>query len=148
MDHSALSPFEVAAVLVVVATAFGYLNYRLIRLPHTIGLTIMGAVASLVLVGLDAVWPAVGLGQAVQGFLTEIDFRQTLLEGMLSFLLFAGALHVDLGNLLHQIPPPRVCQGPKLVGEFLLAEGDALIRLVVVNGHILDQVDDAAEVPP
>ncbi len=102
MDHSALSPFEVAAVLVVVATAFGYLNYRLIRLPHTIGLTIMGAVASLVLVGLDAVWPAVGLGQAVQGFLTEIDFRQTLLEGMLSFLLFAGALHVDLGNLLRR----------------------------------------------
>ncbi len=102
MTQSPLSAFEVAAILVVVATAFGYLNHRLIRLPHTIGLTIMGAVASLVLVGLDTLWPAAGLGWTVQAFLADVDFRETLLDGMLSFLLFAGALHVDLGNLLRR----------------------------------------------
>lgn len=102
MPHSPFSPFEIAAILVAMATAFGYLNYRVIRLPHTIGLTIMGAVASLILVGIDALWPAAGLGRTVQTFLADVDFRETLLDGMLSFLLFAGALHVDLGNLLRR----------------------------------------------
>ncbi len=97
-----MSPFDVAAVLVVLAAVFGYTNFRLIGLPHTIGLTVMGAAASLAVVGVDALVPGFGLGQAVRGFLAEIDFRTTLMEGLLSFLLFAGALHVDLSVLLRR----------------------------------------------
>ena len=100
MDQSSLNPFDVAAVLVVVAAVFGYVNHRLIRLPHTIGLTVMGAAASLIVVAADAVVPGFGLGDAVRSFLRGIDFYSALMEGMLSFLLFAGALHVDLGMLL------------------------------------------------
>jgi CPA1 family monovalent cation:H+ antiporter len=100
MDQSSLNPFDVAAVLIVVAAVFGYLNHRLIRLPHTIGLTVMGALASLIVVAADAAIPGFGLGDAVRSFLRDIDFHTALMEGMLSFLLFAGALHVDLGMLL------------------------------------------------
>ncbi len=95
-----MNPFDTAAALIVLATVLGYLNYRFVRLPHTIGLTIMGAVASLAVVGADAVFPGAGLGESVRAFLAGVDFPKVLMEGMLSFLLFAGALHVDLGNLL------------------------------------------------
>jgi CPA1 family monovalent cation:H+ antiporter len=97
-----LNAFDAAAVLVVLAAVLGYANYRLIKLPHTIGLTIMGAVASLGVVAADALVPSAGLGQPVRDFLAGIDFHKALMEGMLSFLLFAGALHVDLGNLMQR----------------------------------------------
>jgi CPA1 family monovalent cation:H+ antiporter len=95
------SPFEAAAVLIVLATLLGYLNYRFIGLPHTIGLTVMGAIASLALVAIDRVTP-LSLAEAEQSLLHSIDFSDTLLNGMLSFLLFAGALHVNLGRLLER----------------------------------------------
>jgi CPA1 family monovalent cation:H+ antiporter len=100
MQEHALSIFQVAAVLVVLAALFGYVNYRLIGLPHTIGLTIMGALASLAVVAADFVVPGAGLGAAIRSFLQGIDFHTALMQGMLSFLLFAGALHVDLSLLL------------------------------------------------
>lgn len=93
---------DAAAILVVLAAVLGYVNYRLIGLPHTIGLTIMGAGASLLVVAADVLVPGQGPGHAIRGFIAGIDFSTALLDGMLSFLLFAGALHVDLGNLLQR----------------------------------------------
>lgn len=95
MNQQGLSPFDAAAVLIVLAAALGYLNHRLFKLPSSVGLTIMGAVASLLVIAFDAMMPGSTLAPTVEGFLTGIDFHETLMEGMLSFLLFAGALHVD-----------------------------------------------------
>lgn len=95
------NPFETAAILVVLATVLGYLNHRFIGLPHTIGLTVIGAFASLAVVAIDAVLP-VRLDDAERSLLQSIDFSDTLLNGMLSFLLFAGALHVELSSLLER----------------------------------------------
>jgi len=95
MNAAALSPFDAAAILIVLAAALGYLNHRLLGLPSSVGLTIMGAVASLLVVGIDYLLPASSLSERVTGFLAGIDFHSTLMDGMLSFLLFAGALHVD-----------------------------------------------------
>jgi len=102
MEQTNLTPIDAAAVLVVLAAVFGYINHRLFKLPHTIGLTIMGALASLIVVAADALIPGFAPGQAVRGFLRGIDFETALMEGMLSFLLFAGALHVDLAILLRR----------------------------------------------
>ncbi|MFQ5775758.1 MAG: cation:proton antiporter [Kiloniellaceae bacterium] len=99
MAQNALTPLDAAAVLVVLAALFGYLNHRALKLPHTIGLTIMGALASLAVVAADALVPGIGPGRAVRAFLQGIDFRAALMDGMLAFLLFAGALHVDLSTL-------------------------------------------------
>ncbi len=102
MEETGLNPIDAAAVLVVLAAVFGYVNHRLFKLPHTIGLTIMGALASLAVVTADALIPGFAPGHAVRGFLRGIDFHAALMEGMLAFLLFAGALHVDLSMLLRR----------------------------------------------
>lgn len=91
--------FDLAAAVVALAAAFGYLNHRFVHLPHTIGLVAIGLAVSLAMMAVDAVMPGLGLGDAVRGVLADIDFSNALLEGMLSFLLFAGALHVDLDAL-------------------------------------------------
>ena len=97
-----MDAFDAAAILIVLAAALGYLNHRVVGLPHTIGLVIMGAVASLAMVGADALFPGAGLGASVRAYLQGIDFHDALMNGMLSFLLFAGALHVDLDALLQR----------------------------------------------
>jgi CPA1 family monovalent cation:H+ antiporter len=97
-----MTPLDVAAILIVLAAVFGYVNYRIIGLPHTMGLTVMGAVASIAVVALDAALPGLGLGHGVRVFFAGIDFRTALMDGMLAFLLFAGALHVDLSLILRR----------------------------------------------
>lgn len=99
MTAQSLSPFDAAAILIVLAAALGYLNHRVFKLPSSVGLTIMGAVASLMVVGADYVLPSSNLSEIVTGFLTGLDFHTTLMDGMLSFLLFAGALHVDWSEM-------------------------------------------------
>lgn len=99
MNAPAMSPFDAAAVLIVLAAVLGYLNHRYLRLASTIGLTLMGAIASLLVVAIDRVLPASTVAEEVTAFLAGIDFHATLMEGMLSFLLFAGALHVDWSEM-------------------------------------------------
>jgi CPA1 family monovalent cation:H+ antiporter len=91
----ALTPFDAAAILIVLAAILSYFNFRFLKLPSSIGLTIMGAVASLIVVGLDRMLPNSTVSHQVVGFIAGIDFHDTLMDGMLSFLLFAGALHVN-----------------------------------------------------
>lgn len=94
-----LSPFDLAALLVVAAAVLGWFNHHFLKLPHVIGLTVMGGLASIALLVTDAFLPGTRLDDWVSGILARIDFTQTLLQGMLSFLLFAGALHVSLDRL-------------------------------------------------
>ena len=93
--------FEIAAVLIVLTALFSYVNYRFIGLPTTVGVMVVSMLVSLGIVGMGAF----GLG-AVQRqsaeILAGIDFNKTLLHGMLSFLLFAGALHIKLDELSGQ----------------------------------------------
>jgi len=97
-----VNAFDVAAILVAAAAVFGYVNHRFLRLPSTSGTLLVALVSSLVVVLIDRVVPGFDLRPAMEGFLGEIDFDQTLMHGLLCFLLFAGALHVDLDGLLEQ----------------------------------------------
>ena len=94
-----VTALEAAAILIVLAATLGYVNHRFLRLPTSVGLTLMGAVASLVVVAVDRLLPSSTLAQDTLAFITGIDFRTTLMDGMLSFLLFAGALHVDWSHM-------------------------------------------------
>ncbi|MGA0599407.1 cation:proton antiporter [Caulobacter sp. KR2-114] len=91
--------FQTAAVVIVAAAAAGYLNHLTVKLPQTIALTLTGAVAALVVALIDQLIPEARLGLSIRGFMDGIDFKTALLNVMLSFLLFAGALHIDLGEL-------------------------------------------------
>ena len=96
---SALSAFDIAAILVVASALLGWFNHHFIKLPHVIGLTVMGALTAIGLMIANAFIPAITLGDWVADILRQLNFTETLLQGMLSFLLFAGALHVDLDRL-------------------------------------------------
>jgi CPA1 family monovalent cation:H+ antiporter len=92
--------FNILAILITLSAVFSYINHRFIRLPTTIGLM---AISLLVSLGLIALGPlGFGLEDDARILLDNIDFDETLLHGMLSFLLFAGALHVNLVDLLRQ----------------------------------------------
>jgi len=91
-----------AALLITLAALFSYLNYRFVRLPNTIGIMIIALIMSLVLLFLGKLgWT--DLIFYTNRILRSIDFHETLMKGMLSFLLFAGALHVNLNDLRKQL---------------------------------------------
>ncbi len=94
-----MSIFTIGAILVGLSALFGYINHRFLHLPHTIGLVVIALCASLSIIGFDLIEPSFQIGQQVTGVLRQIDFNKTLMHGMLSFLLFAGALHADFPAL-------------------------------------------------
>jgi monovalent cation:H+ antiporter, CPA1 family len=96
--------FDAAAVLLVLAAFFGFVNHHLFRLPFTIGLLISGLLASLCVIAVDAVVPAWDLAPTVREAVLSIDFADAVLKGMLSLLLFAGALHTDFAQLRERFP--------------------------------------------
>lgn len=91
---------NLAALIVTLAALFGFINHRWLGLPNTIGLVVIALLASLTTIGLDAVIPGLGFSASVRQALQLLDLSEVLMKGMLSFLLFAGALHVDLAALL------------------------------------------------
>lgn len=95
-----MSAFQIIAWLITLTALFSYLNYRWFKLPATIGVMLIALVVSLGLIGLGAFIPAAHT-QATH-LLTQIDFDDTLMQGMLCFLLFAGALHINLDDLAKQ----------------------------------------------
>ena len=97
-----MTPLDLAAALVCLAAAFGVLNHFLLRLPSTIGLVAIALATSLALMAIDAVVPGFGIDDIVRREVLGIDFADALLQGMLGFLLFAGALHVDFEALRDQ----------------------------------------------
>ena len=93
--------YEITAILMVMTAAFSYINYRMLHMPTTIGVMFISLAISLVIVALS--WVDIDVGQhGVARMLEKIDFNQALLHGMLSFLLFAGAMHIKLEDLTSQ----------------------------------------------
>ncbi len=92
-----MGPFEIAGLLVTLAAVLAYLNHKLLRLPASIGLMLLALLGSLALLVLGLYRPQ--LVEPARHLVESIDFNETLMHGMLGFLLFAGALHVDLADL-------------------------------------------------
>ncbi|WP_237480737.1 cation:proton antiporter [Lichenibacterium dinghuense] len=100
-----MSILDLSAILLTLSAVFGWLNRKVDLLPHAIGLLLMGVAASLVLVAVDAVVPGHRASGALGRVLHQIDFSAVVMDGMLAFLIFAGALHVDVGKLRsHAVP--------------------------------------------
>ncbi len=93
---------QITSALIVLAGAFGAINYLILKLPSAIGILIVALFASFGIMAVDWVWPALGIADEVRAIITGIDFSDALLEGMLGLLLFAGALHVKISDLRGQ----------------------------------------------
>lgn len=109
--------YNTLALLMVVAAVFAYLNHRFLRLPGTIGLMILALVSSLLAIGLGRLGVAGVL--TVSALVRSIDFHTVLMQVMLSFLLFAGALHVDVRALGQE----RAAVGAMATAGTLLSTG-------------------------
>lgn len=90
---------DIAAICLVVTALLAYINYRFVGLPTAIGVMATAMAFSLILVGMDSAGFGHALRQYEESLLRSIDFSDVLMQGMLSLLLFAGALHVDLSEL-------------------------------------------------
>ncbi|WP_422106894.1 cation:proton antiporter [Winogradskyella sp.] len=97
--------YSIATILIVLSAIFGYINVRFLKLPITIGLMLITIIFTMVLVGIAQFDDTLLLRE--KAFINSIDFETVLLDIMLSFLLFAGALHTNFDQL-------RVQRGPIL----------------------------------
>lgn len=95
--RQSMDTFDIAATLLSIAAVFGYINHRCFKLPTTIGVMLMTLATSLGII-LIGVWSA-PLREAAVAIVGQVDFNLALMKCMLCFLLFAGALHVDLNDL-------------------------------------------------
>jgi CPA1 family monovalent cation:H+ antiporter len=95
--------YNIFAVLTVLAALFGYVNHRFIKLPGTIGIMIISLLFSLLVILLGDLQPV--LFAEITRLIKSIDFYTILMKIMLSFLLFAGAIHLDGKNMKSQRTP-------------------------------------------
>ncbi|HRX53155.1 MAG TPA: sodium:proton antiporter [Verrucomicrobiales bacterium] len=92
-----MTVFQIIALLISLTAIFSYLNFRFFKLPATIGVMLIALLMSLALIGAGHFAP--WIHESAVGLTKQIDFNDALMQGMLCFLLFAGAMHIDLSEL-------------------------------------------------
>lgn len=95
--------YAIATILIVLSAIFGYINVKFLELPNTIGLMLITIVFTLVVLGISYFDST--LLDKERELIGSIDFGKLLLDVMLSFLLFAGALHTNFQQLKIQRKP-------------------------------------------
>lgn len=119
-----MSLFEIIATLLSIAAVFSWLNHRYLKLPTTIGLMLIALLCSL---GLLVMPFDSGFQHDLRQMLESIRFDDTLLHGLLSFLLFAGALHVDLHDLARQKWVIAILATASVLGATVIIGGGAYL---------------------
>ncbi|MEO8583606.1 MAG: sodium:proton antiporter [Flavitalea sp.] len=95
--------YSILTLLIVLTATFSYINVRFIKLPSTIGVMLIALVFSLVILGIGKLQPS--FLQHPVSIVASIDFEHLLMRIMLSFLLFAGAIHIDIHALKREMIP-------------------------------------------
>ena len=101
-----MATYQIISIIIFLAAAFAYVNDRWIKLPATIGIMILALFCSLLIVVAGHLVPSLS-GRALH-LVAKINFEQVLLKIMLSFLLFAGALHIDARLLRKEFWPVMI----------------------------------------
>jgi len=92
-----MSVYYIISLLIFFTAIFAYVNDRLIKWPPTIGIMVIALLSSILIVISGNLVP--GISSAARSLVSNINFEQVLMQVMLGFLLFAGALHVDATDL-------------------------------------------------
>lgn len=98
--------YAIASVLIVLSALFGYINVKFLKLPITIGLMLITIIFTIIVVAIGQFDDTLLLRE--KELISQIDFKTVLLDIMLSFLLFAGALHTNFNQLKIQRWPVLV----------------------------------------
>jgi CPA1 family monovalent cation:H+ antiporter len=118
-----MTDFQLAAIVLTLTAALAYLNAKLLRLPSSVGLMAIALVGSLSLLAAGRL--GIDVGHQARSLVTELDFSDTLLHGMLGLLLFAGALHIDVASL-----------GADKLAVAALAIGGTLLSTILIGAAI------------
>jgi CPA1 family monovalent cation:H+ antiporter len=89
--------FHLFSILIVLSAGFAYINFRVLKLPNAIGLMFVSLIFSFFILVLGYYFPTFKESVAIK--MENINFSELLLEGMLSFMLFAGAIHIKFKDL-------------------------------------------------
>jgi CPA1 family monovalent cation:H+ antiporter len=134
-----MTTFQLAALVITLAGALAYVNARVLKLPSSVGLMAIALLGSIVLLGLDATH-VVDLSTRVAALVSQLDFGNTLLHGMLGLLLFAGALHIDITELgMEKLSVGLLALGGTAISAAIVGLGSfAMLRAL---GHDLRLID-------
>jgi CPA1 family monovalent cation:H+ antiporter len=99
LRNARMTTLDLAALLLVLAAVFGYINAKLLHLPRTIAILILALAVSLVLIGAEHIFPEFQGKARLGRILESAHLSEALLDGALSFLLFAGAIEVSFTSL-------------------------------------------------
>ncbi|WP_434980648.1 cation:proton antiporter [Daejeonia sp. YH14] len=92
------------SLLIVLATVFEYINYRLLKLPSTIGIMVIAIFVSVLLILFGEHFLPKTTNH-LHRLISSVDFTEVLMGAMLNFLLFAGGIHVNIKDLKQQMRP-------------------------------------------
>lgn len=120
-----MDALKLISLIIALSAGLAYINIRFLKLPSTIGLMVLSLMVSLLLLVAGTAWP---VGDFVKDMMVQIDFSGFLLDFMLGFLLFAGALHTDVKKLRESKWPILIyATGGILISTFLVAAGIYLL---------------------
>lgn len=117
-----MSPFQLAAVFMVLVAAGSWINARTLKLPREVAMLFVGLLGALALGGMARFEPSLAAFPSAISAISRIDFADTVLGYMLGFLLFAGALQVDLEEMRK-----------RLVSISILATAGVVVSILVVG---------------
>lgn len=95
--------YQIISIIIFLAAMYAYINDRWIKWPPTIGIMVLALFSSVLIVILGNLFPV--FSADIRELVSRIDFGQVLLKIMLSFLLFAGAIHIDAVKLRKEFWP-------------------------------------------
>lgn len=130
------------SILIVIATIFSYINVRFLKLPSTIGIMVIAMISSILLVFIGNIFTAEPLHEFTY-LISRLDFTDLLMGVMLNFLLFAGAIHINISDLKEQKVPVMVFSTLSVVISTFVV-GFALYFLL---NRLLPMVDLHLEIP-
>jgi CPA1 family monovalent cation:H+ antiporter len=98
-----MATYQIISIIILLAAVFAYINDRWIKWPPTIGIMVLALFSSILIVILGNLVPS--FSASALGWVSHIDFGQVLIKIMLSFLLCAGAIHIDAVKLRKEFWP-------------------------------------------
>ena len=113
--------FTISSIVIALSALFGYINVRFLKLPNTIGLMLIAIVFTMILFATSLVNDS--LYVAAENMIGQIEFDHVLLDILLGFLLFAGAMHTNFDQLKVQRWPILVFSTLGVVASTFITGG-------------------------
>lgn len=126
--------FTISSIVIALSALFGYINVRFLKLPNTIGLMLIAIVFTLVLFASSLVDPTIY--DAAEKMVAQIEFDHILLDILLGFLLFAGAMHTNFDQLRVQRWPILVFSTLGVLASTFITGGLVFYLLQLMSFNI------------